>query len=116
MKRSSSLRLRRPKPMGRSADGAAAISGLLVLGGPAGRRDDVLVPGASADAAGDGGADLVLGRIRVLVEQGADRHLHPRRAEAALEGVHLVEPLLDRVELAPYRERLDRADLVAGGH
>ena len=87
-----------------------------VLGGPAGRGDDVLVARAAADAAGDGGADLVLGRVRVLVEQRAHGHLHPRRAEAALERVHLVEALLDGVELAVDLERLDRADLVPGGH
>src|SRR3954453_19094471 len=110
MKRSSSLRFSRPKPIGRSAAGATAISGLLVLGGPAGRRDDVLVAGAPADASGDGGTDLMVRRFGVLVEQGADRHLHPRRAEPALQRVHLVEPLLDRVELAVHRERLDRAD------
>ncbi len=40
-----------------------------VLGGPADRGDDVLVAGAAADAAGDRGADLLLGGVRVLVQQ-----------------------------------------------
>src|SRR5215203_6119496 len=110
MKRGSSLRLRRPKPIGRSWVGLGrfsmtAISGLLsrrglVLGGPAGRRHDVLVARAAADAAGDRGADLMLGGVRILVEQGADGHLHARRAEPALQRVQLVETLLDGIEPA----------------
>src|SRR3954451_20776247 len=114
MKRGSSLRLRRPKPTGRSS--AIAMSRLLVLSGPADRRDDVLVARAAADAAGDRDADLLLGRVGVLVQQPARGHQHARRAEPALERVLLVEPLLDRVELAVALERLDRADLVPLGH
>src|SRR5215207_10610142 len=123
MNRGSSLRLSRPKPIGRSwvalgRFSITAMSGLLsrrglVLRGPAGRGHDVLVARAAADAAGDRGADLVLGRVRVLVEQRAHGHLHPRRAEAALQRVLLVEALLDRVEPAVDLERLHRAHLVA---
>ena len=58
----------------------------------------------------------MVGRVGVLVEQGARRHQHPGRAEAALQRVQLVEALLDRVELAVDLERLDRADLVALAH
>src|SRR4051794_19709193 len=122
MKRASSLRFSRPKPIGRSwlplgrFSTLATLSCLpsrrpgrrLVLGGPAHGADDVLVPGAAADRAGDSGTDLLLARIGIVVEQGARRHQHPRRAEAALQGVPLVEPLLDRVERAVLRERLDR--------
>src|SRR5215217_9279569 len=110
MKRGSSLRLSRPKPIGRSCVALGrfsmtAMSGLLscrglVLGRPAGGRHDVLVARAAADAARYRGADLVLGRVRVLVEQRAHRHLHARGAEAALECVALVEALLDGVEPA----------------
>src|SRR3954449_3203589 len=98
MKRGSSLRFRRPKPMGRSS--AMAMCRLLVLGGPADRRDDVLVARAAADAAGDRGADLVLGRVRIRVQQPAPGHQHAGGAEAALQRVLLVEALLHRIELA----------------
>src|SRR5689334_21339845 len=100
MKRASSLRLRRPKPMGRLVSIATSDLLPLLLRGPAGGGDDVLVAGAAADAAGDRGADLVVAGIRVLVEQRSDRQHHPGRAEAALQGVHLVEALLHRVQLA----------------
>ena len=84
MKRASSLRLRRPKPIGRSVEGLGRFSMRwpcshlrcrrgFVLGGPAHRADDVLVAGAAADGARDRGADLVVGRVGVLVEQGARR-------------------------------------------
>ena len=92
------------------------VGGGFVLGRPADRADDVLVAGAAADRAGDRGADLLLGRVRVLVEQRARGHQHPRRAEAALQRVQLVEALLDRVELAVDLERLDGADLVPLAH
>src|SRR3954469_23951234 len=114
MKRGSSLRFRRPKPMGRSS--AMAMCRLLVLGGPADRRDDVLVARATADAAGDRGADLLLARVRVLVQQPAPGHQHAGGAEAALERVFLIEALLDGIEPAVALERLDRADLVALAH
>ncbi len=118
MKRASSLRLRRPKPIGRSWCGGHAQTSCLrfVLGGPAGRGDDVLVARAAADAARDRGADLVLARVGVGVQQRPDGHHHPRRAEAALERVQLVEALLHRVQLPVDLERLHGADLVAGGH
>src|SRR5215203_191500 len=117
MKRSSSLRLSRPKPIGRWVEGlgrfsTTAMSHLLsrlagfVLGGPANRADDVLVTRAAADRSGDRGPDLLLGGVGVLVQEGARGHQHPRRAEAALEGVALVEALLDRVHLAVDLERL----------
>ena len=100
-------------------DGHAHTScscGGLVLGGPLHRGDDVLVARAPADPAGDRGTDLLVGRVRVLVEERAARHQHPRSAEPALERVHLVEALLDRVEDAVTLERLDRPDLVALAH
>src|SRR3954453_19901148 len=121
MKRSSSLRLRRPKPIGRSGSAVVgcwmvAISRLLsrrvlVLGRPPDGGDDVLVARAAADAAGDRGADLLLAGIRLGVEQRGGRHEHAGCAETALERVLLVEALLDRVERAVLRQRLDGADL-----
>ena len=49
------------------------------------RLDDVPVAGAAADVALDRAADLVVGRLRVLLQQGGRAHQHPRRAVAALE-------------------------------
>src|SRR3954451_3970825 len=122
MKRASSLRLSRPKPIGRSWSEITAMRSRLllrrrlVLRRPAGGRDDVLVARAAADAAGDRGADLLLGGVRVGVQQRPRGHDHPGGAEAALERMLLVEALLDRVEHAIDLERLDRADLVALAH
>src|SRR4051812_21059958 len=99
MKRASSLRLSRPKPIGRCVSIATSDLLPLLLRGPAGGGDDVLVAGAATDAAGDRRADLVVGGVGVRVEQRADRQHHARRAEAALQRVQLVEALLDRVEL-----------------
>ena len=62
--------------------------------------DDVLVARAAADLAGDRDPDLVVGRVRVRVEQRAGGEHHARRAEAALQAVLLDEALLHRVELA----------------
>src|SRR3954452_16870107 len=100
MKRASSLRLSRPKPIGRSWSGITAMRSRLLLRRPADGRDDVLVARAAADAAGDRGADLLLGGVRVGVQQRPRGHDHPRGAEAALQRVLLVEALLDRVEHA----------------
>src|SRR3954464_11913705 len=126
MKRRSSLRLRRPNPMGRSwsavggfstvATSRLLVCPILVFGSPLDGGDDVLVARTAADRARDRRAYLLVGRLWVLVEQRSRRHRHPGRAEAALERVLLVEPLLDRVELPVSLERLDGADLVALAH
>src|SRR3546814_4822109 len=55
------------------------------------RLHDVLVAGAAADVAGDTHADLRLARVRVLLQQTVRPHDHARRAEAALQTVHLGE-------------------------
>src|SRR5215813_8775154 len=117
MKRASSLRLSRPKPMGRSGAGvwrfstvamSALLSGRgLVVGRPADGGDDVLVARAAADRAGDRRADLLVAGVGVLVEQRARRHQHAGRAEPALQAVALVEAHLDRVELPVALQRLD---------
>src|SRR5690242_6315205 len=122
MKRASSLRLSRPKPIGRSWVALGRFSWTLaisvhrperrvggrglVLGSPADGRDDVLVARTPADTARDGGPDLGLRRVGVLVQERAGGHQHPGGAEAALQRVVLVEALLDRVELAVHLERL----------
>src|SRR5216684_3180260 len=55
------------------------------------RLDDVHIAGAAADVAADRPSDLLVRRIRVVLEQrGADEH-HPGRAEPALQAVLLVE-------------------------
>jgi hypothetical protein len=59
--------------------------------------DDVGVAGAAADIAGEVMADFALGRVRVLREQLPGSHDHPWRAEAALQGVVLMESRLNRV-------------------
>src|SRR5712672_1072404 len=78
---------------------------------------DVGVAGAAADIAGELVADFTLGRILVLLEQLAHRHDHPGRAEAALQGVMLVESRLHRMQGATARrEAFDRRDRRAVGH
>jgi hypothetical protein len=77
-----------------------ASLGTVVLGGPQHRPDDVLVPGAPADLAGYRLADLVGGRIGVVIEQPAGGHQHAGRAEAALQPVAGGERLLHRVKRA----------------
>src|SRR3954453_1391790 len=126
MKRRSSLRLRRPNPMGRSCSAVGGFSTVatscllvcpvLVFGSPLDRGDDVLVARTAADRARGPRADLLVGRLWVLVEQRPRRHQHPGRTEAALERVLLMEALLDRVELPVLLERFDGADLVALAH
>ena len=55
-------------------------------------------------------SDLLVGRVRVAVEQRAGGEHHARRAEPALEAVLLDEALLDGVERAVALEALDGAD------
>ena len=82
---------------------------------PATARDDVVVAGAAAEVALEPVADLLLGRVRVLLQQRDRRHDEARRAEAALQRVLLVERLLHRVQLAVRGEALDRRHLAAVG-
>src|SRR3954467_9262260 len=86
----------------RAADDAAR------LGSGLHGRDDVLVAGAAAEVPLQPLADLLLGRVRVLLQEADRRHDHPRCAEAALQAVLLVEGALDGVQLAVLHERLDR--------
>jgi hypothetical protein len=78
---------------------------------------DVGVAGTAADVAGELMADVALGGILVLPEQLSDCHDHPRRTEAALQGVVLMESRLYRVQRAAAgRETFDRRDPGAVGH
>src|SRR6266436_10300512 len=66
---------------------------------------DVGIAGAAADVAGEVVTDFALRRIRVLLEQLADAHDHPRRAEAALQSVVLMECGLNRMQRAAARRQ-----------
>src|ERR1051325_4901871 len=121
MKRASSLRFIRPKPMGASVTppvpssshdailpGAVSVAMYLPPGGrcfvrsrPPDRLHDVHVAGAATQASRDRLANLVIGHVRrigMLVDEPAARDHHSRCAEAALQGMHLVEALLDQIE------------------
>src|SRR3954469_8156888 len=74
--------------------------------------DDVHVARAAAQIAADPLADLVLARLRVLVEQPGRLHDHPGRTEAALEAVLIPEGLLERVEVGAVRHTFDGLDLM----
>src|SRR5260370_39048695 len=100
MKRASSLRFRRPKPIGRSVLGLGRFSAIAMsadllcgrgrmLGGPPDGRDDILVARTAADPARDRHPDLVLARVGVLVDQRTSRPQHPGAAGAAVTGVQL---------------------------
>ena len=77
--------------------------------------DDVHVPGAAADVAGDGPPDVVLGGVGLAVEQRGGRQHHSGGAEAALQAVFLFETGLDRMQLAVARQPLDSGDFVPLG-
>src|SRR4051812_19105297 len=122
MKRGSSLRLRRPKPIGRSSVPTSVVAialaprlvenGPRMVGGPPNGLHNVRVAGTAADLAGDGLADVLVGRVRIALKQRLAGEHHARGAEAALEPVLLHEALLYGVELAVLLESLDRGDLV----
>ena len=95
--------------------GGLRLGAAHLVGGPQHGLHDVLVAGAAAQVARERPPDLVLGRVGVLVEEGLGGQHHPGRAEAALEAVLLLEPLLQRVQLAGAGEALDRGHLVAVG-
>src|SRR6185295_18714112 len=71
-------------------DGRAGQLGGGVLNG----LHDVLVAGAAAEIAGDAEPDLVLARVRILLQQAVGPHDHAGRAIAALQPMHLAETLL----------------------
>ena len=74
--------------------------------------EDPAVARAAAEVAVEAPLDLLLVRAQLAVlEQGADREQHPRRAEAALERGVAGERLLEPLELGPLGEPLDRRHL-----
>ena len=60
--------------------------------------DDLAVTGAPAMVAGDGPSNVVVGRPRVLRQQGVGRDQHARRAVAALQGMGLPEAVLQEAQ------------------
>src|SRR5207342_3862962 len=58
------------------------------------REHDVVVAGAAAEVPLQADAHLLLGRVRVLLEEADRGHHHARRAVAALQPVVLLEGLL----------------------
>ena len=81
----------------------------------ANRVDDVHVAGASAQVADQRVADLLVGRVRMLLDEFGHVHQDARRTVAALQGVMLVERLLQRAQLAVLGQPLDRGHGVAVG-
>src|ERR1700733_14928437 len=92
-----------------------------LLGGPEHRLDDVLVAGAAAQVPRQRPADVLLGWVRVVVQQLAGGQHHAGRAEPALEAVLLPEALLELMQPpAPlpcplHGQALHRGDLVPVG-
>src|SRR5262250_3379826 len=74
------------------------------------RLDHLGVARTSAQVAGDGVADVVLGRLRVLRQQGGGGHEHTGDTEPTLRHAVAHERLLHGDERAAAREPLD------GGH
>ena len=82
------------------------------------RIDDRAVAGAATDVALEGMRQV--GLVRLVERRRGRRHHHAGGAVAALEGLRVVEGLLDWMQLAVLGEALDGGDLAAlaaeGGH
>jgi len=73
----------------------------------------VLIPGAPAQVARYRFPDLILGRMRVLLQEGDEGHQKTRGTEAALETMGFPETALDRVQLVrAFGEALNRCDFM----
>src|SRR5258708_15129099 len=79
------------------------------------RLDDVHVAGAAAQVAFQASADLVLGRVWILLQEIRRGHDEAGRAVAALEAVLVPESLLQRVQLPVLGHALDCGELLAFG-
>src|ERR1700730_8284858 len=77
--------------------------------------DDVHVPRAPAEIAFEALADLVLVRVRVLVEEVGGGHDEAGSAVPALEAVLIPERLLQWMQLAVLGHALDRGQALALG-
>src|SRR4030081_556310 len=74
-----------------------------------------LLEGAAAADIGDGFVDILVGGLRLLLEQGRDRHDHAALAIATLRHVVGDPGLLHLVQRAIAGEAFDGGDLFAGG-
>ena len=99
----------------RASSAALDVTVIMVVPHGHDRLDDVHVARAAADVPLQRDADLLLGRAGSALEECGRAHQHPGRAVAALEGVVLVEGLLERRQVAVAGEALDRRDLRALG-
>src|SRR2546428_2945510 len=79
-------------------------------GGLGDRGDHLRVARTPAEVARDRVADLLLGGLRVVVEQGRRRHQHAGNAEPALRHAVADERVLDGRERSRPRQPLDRRD------
>src|SRR5258706_7056975 len=79
------------------------------------RLDDLVITGAAAEVVHHPILDLLFVGLGDFVEQRLGRDHLPRLSDAALQAAVLDEALLHRVELAVFRQPLDRGDLVAVG-
>src|SRR5712691_965231 len=80
------------------------------FGGGVDRLAHLLIGAAAADVR-DGAVDIGVGRLRVVLEQGRDRHDHPALAIAALRDIVVDPGLLHLVQRATGGEALDRRHL-----
>jgi hypothetical protein len=72
--------------------------------------NDLHIPRAPAEIAGDGHADVVFGRRRVVIKEIFRAQESPGRTEAAMDGVMIKERFLQRTEPIPVRKSLHRRD------
>src|SRR5438552_15515866 len=79
------------------------------------RFDNVDIPRAPAQIAGDGPADLLFGRGNVVLQERIASHEHPRRAEATLQTVLLPEPFLDGMQLSVLLQAFHRQHVASIG-
>jgi hypothetical protein len=73
--------------------------------------DDILVTGATAQHRRQAGTDFLFARRWICAEEIQGSNQHSRGAEAALKAVLLVERLLQRMQLSPFRNALDGYDI-----
>src|SRR6266550_4076114 len=74
------------------------------------RSADALIRAASADIARHGGVDVVIRRLRRVLQQRRRRHDLAGLAVAALHNLQLQPRLLQGCALRPLADRLDRRD------
>jgi hypothetical protein len=85
------------------------------VGRAAHRRNDLAIAGAAAEIAGQTALDLVVCRVRLLIQQCARRHDHAGNAKAALHRAFVNEGLLHRIKPAGAFEPFNRDNLVPVG-